>query len=70
MEGGGMRQWKMCVCGERGYEAVEDVRVCGRRVQENLIPMSPCCGFPLSQVVCVQAFKTPSHGDCPLPTLP
>ena len=26
MDGGDMRQWRMCVCG-RGYEAVEDVRV-------------------------------------------
>ena len=26
-EGGGMRQWRMCVCGGRGYEAVEDVCV-------------------------------------------
>ena len=24
-----MRQWKMCVCGGRGYEAVEDVCVEG-----------------------------------------
>ena len=34
VEGGGMRQWRMCVCGGRGYEAVEDVCVWYEAVEE------------------------------------
>ena len=55
VEGGGMRQWRMCVCGGRGYEAVEDVCVDGGRGDMRQWRMCVCGGrgYEAVEDVCV-----------------